>query len=526
MSKTGPAVKRELSPACCDAVIFDMDGVVTRTAKVHAAAWKEMFDAFLQDYAERSGELFEPFSIEQDYPLYVDGKPRYDGVRDFLASRDIELPWGHPDDSPEKETVCALGNRKNRRFRQRLTEEGAERYESTVAFIRRLREAGIAIGVISASKNCREVLNAAGVADLFDARVDGVDAERLAIPGKPEPDIFLEAARRLEVSPRRTVVVEDSLAGVEAGRRGGFGLVVGVNRAKQADRLASFADFVIADLRELCMEGTTEKVFTGDLPSALEHVEEIGESVQDRQVVVFLDYDGTLTPIVERPEQATLSEEMRQALRELGGKCTLAIVSGRDLADVRKLVDIDGIYYAGSHGFDISGPQGRMENQQGRAYLPSLDQAEQSLRERLEKIPGCQVERKHFAIAVHFRRADDAEVPGIEAAVDDVLSEHEDLRKTGGKKIFELRPDIDWDKGKAITWILKQLGLDDERVLPFYIGDDLTDEDAFRELREQGVGILVRDENRPTLARYAVESPEEVRLFLHRFEQLLTEGSS
>ncbi|MDK2846947.1 MAG: trehalose 6-phosphate phosphatase [Desulfuromonadales bacterium] len=522
---TTPA-NRHLSLTLFDAVIFDMDGVVTRTAKVHAAAWKEMFDDFLKEYAERSSDHFEPFSIEHDYTRYVDGKPRYDGVRDFLASRNIEIPPGEPDDPPDKETVCGLGNRKNRRFQQMLSERGAECYESTVIFIRKLRKAGIATGVISASKNCREVLEAAGVANLFDVRVDGIDAERLAIPGKPEPDIFREAVRRLGVSPGRTVVVEDALAGVEAGRRGDFGLVIGIDRADQAARLARFADIVVADLKELSMEEAIEKIITDDLPSALEDIEDIGKCIQDRQVVVFLDYDGTLTPIVERPELARLSEEMRQALRELAGKCTLAIISGRDLADVQDLVAIDGILYAGSHGFDISGPEGRMEYQQGRAFLPSLDRAEESLRKRLETISGCQVERKHFAIAVHFRRVNEAKVPEIETAVDDVLTDHEDLRKTGGKKIFELRPDIDWDKGRAVAWILMQLGLDGKKVLPFYIGDDLTDEDAFRELREKGIGILVRDENRLTMARYAVENTEEVRLFLHSLAQLLTKGSS
>jgi trehalose 6-phosphate phosphatase len=273
------------------------------------------------------------------------------------------------------------------------------------------------------------------------------------------------------------------------------------------------------------MKEGPEQILTDDLPQALEHVKEIGERLHGKKVVVFLDYDGTLTPIVERPELARLAEEMRHALRGLAGKCTLAIISGRDLADVQDLVAIDGILYAGSHGFDISGPEGHMEYQRGRAYLPSLDQAERSLREKLEDIPGCQVERKHFAIAVHFRRVDDAEVPAVEAAVDEVLAAHEDLRKTGGKKIFELRPDIEWDKGKAITWILQQLGLDGEDVLPFYLGDDLTDEDAFRELREKGITILVRDENRPTLAHYAVENPEEVRLFLHMLAEFLKDGS-
>jgi len=218
-----------------------------------------------------------------------------------------------------------------------------------------------------------------------------------------------------------------------------------------------------------------------------------------------------LTPIVERPELAELSEEMRQALRVLAAKCTVAVVSGRDLADVRDLVAIDEILYAGCHGFDISGPEGQLDYPQGLDYLPDLDLAEQSLRKLLQEAPGCQVERKRFAIAVHFRRVADAQVPKVEAVVDEVLSGHDSLLKTEGKMSFELRPDIEWGKGKALNWILQKLELDRQDVVPFYIGADLTDEDAFRELQNRGITILVRDKRRPTAALYA----------LHRLAELL-----
>lgn len=516
----------QLSRSLFDAVIFDMDGVVTRTAKVHAAAWKETFDDFLRRHADATGRSFEPFDIKADYLRYVDGKPRYDGVRDFLASRGIDLPMGEPDDPPGRATVCGLGNRKNRRFRAMLAEQGAERYESTIDLVRRLKAAGIAAAVISASKNCRQVLQAAGIEDLFEVRVDGNDAARLDIPGKPQPAIFLRAARGLGVAPRRTVVVEDALAGVEAGRRGGFGLIIGVDRGGQAAQLARFADVVISDLKEVSVTSDATQTMTDQLPAALCHLPEIGARLRDRRAVVFIDYDGTLTPIVDRPELARLSNAMRQALRELAGECTVAIVSGRDLSDVRDLVGLDGILYAGSHGFDISGPGGHLDFQQGRDYLPALDAAEQALRDKLQGIEGSQVERKRFAVAVHFRRVADGQVSAVEAVVDEVLAEHENLRKTGGKKIFELRPDIAWDKGKAIAWMLKELGLHRDNVLPVYIGDDLTDEDAFRELRQRGLAILVRDENRPTFAHYALENPEEVGVLLETLAQTLREGSS
>ncbi|MEZ4599240.1 MAG: trehalose-phosphatase [Syntrophotaleaceae bacterium] len=259
----------------------------------------------------------------------------------------------------------------------------------------------------------------------------------------------------------------------------------------------------------------TARASTDELPLALEHIKQMGERVRGRQAVVFIDYDGTLTPIVENPEEARISGEMRQALRDLSEKCTVGIVSGRDLPDVKHQVGIGNLIYAGSHGFDISSSDGNMNYQQGLEYLPDLDRAEQSLRDRLQGIAGCQVERKRFAIAVHFRRAADIHIAEIEARVDEVLEAHPNLRKTGGKKIFELRPNIEWDKGRALSWIMRKLDLDGDDVVPFYIGDDLTDEDAFRELQDRGITILVRDEPRTSNAQYVIDNTEEVRQLLH-----------
>ncbi len=233
-----------------DAVIFDMDGVVTRTADVHATAWKRLFDDVLARQAP-SGS-FKPFDAVSDYRRYVDGKSRYDGVRDFLASRGIHLPDGSPDDPPERETVCGLGNRKDGFFLAQLREHGASAFPSTVDLVGKLRGHGLRVAVISASRNAREVLEAAGVNDLFETRVDGVVATDLGLPGKPHPAVFLEAARRLDTEPARAIVVEDATAGVEAGRRGGFGLVIGVDRASQAEALSrSGADVVVGDLAQV-----------------------------------------------------------------------------------------------------------------------------------------------------------------------------------------------------------------------------------------------------------------------------------
>ena len=235
-----------------EAVIFDLDGVVTRTAEVHAEAWKQLFDEYLAARARRVGEPFEPFDRRSDYLRFVDGKPRFDGVASFLASRGIALPRGSPADPEERETVSGLGNRKNRYFLTALERSGAPTYPTTIALIARLHERGVRTAIVSSSRNCVAVLEAAGIRELFEVKVDGVDAAELGLPGKPDPAVFLEAARRLGVEPAHAAVVEDAISGVEAGRRGRFGLVIGVDRAAQREALAAAgADLVVADLAEV-----------------------------------------------------------------------------------------------------------------------------------------------------------------------------------------------------------------------------------------------------------------------------------
>jgi alpha,alpha-trehalase len=238
----GQVVAVVISPDQYDGVIFDMDGVVTDTASVHAAAWRRMFDEFLGSRSAGSNEDVRRFTPD-DYREYVDGKPRYDGVAAFLAARGIQV---------DPDTVQELGDRKDGYFHELMASDGVRAYGSTVALIRALSDSGIHAGVISASKNSFAVLAAAGVESLFDVRVDGVVMEDLGLPGKPDPAIFLEAARRLDVRPDRAVVVEDALAGVTAGRRGGFGLVIGVDRTGHPNELSSHgADVVVQDLAEV-----------------------------------------------------------------------------------------------------------------------------------------------------------------------------------------------------------------------------------------------------------------------------------
>ncbi|MGY1523947.1 HAD family hydrolase [Streptomyces sp. MN3] len=235
-------------PEDIEACLFDLDGVVTRTAVVHAAAWKEMFDAFLR---ERDGEGFAPFTAA-DYDAYVDGRPRADGVRTFLASRGIELPAGAPDDPPAAATVHGLGNRKNELLLARIRTDGVEPYDSTLAYLHAVRARGLRTAIVSSSANCRDVLRSIDAEDLFDVRIDGVVAAGRGLPGKPAPDTFLAAAAELGVEPARAAVFEDALAGMDAGRAGKFGYVVGVDRVGQAEALyAHGADTVVTDLSEL-----------------------------------------------------------------------------------------------------------------------------------------------------------------------------------------------------------------------------------------------------------------------------------
>jgi beta-phosphoglucomutase family hydrolase len=247
-----PNERRVISRDQYDAVLFDLDGVITNTAKLHAACWKQMLDEYLQKRATEGGEAFRPFDLANDYRLYLDGKPRFDGVRDFLASRGIQLPEGNSHDPPQTETVRGLGNRKNELVSDAIERIGVEAYEGSVRLIDQLRRDGFKIALVTSSENCTAVLKAAKLDSLFDVRVDGHMVETQDLAGKPAPDTFLMAAKLLGVEPRRAVVVEDAIPGVLAGRSGNFGLVIGVARKGDAEELKrQGAHVVVNDLGEL-----------------------------------------------------------------------------------------------------------------------------------------------------------------------------------------------------------------------------------------------------------------------------------
>ena len=263
-----------------------------------------------------------------------------------------------------------------------------------------------------------------------------------------------------------------------------------------------------------------------DLPTIDERWDEIAAEVTRRTPAVFLDFDGTLSPIVEDPGAAALPDETRAAIERLREQCWVAVMSGRDADDVRSRVGIEGLVYAGSHGFDVIWPDGRREVR-GTEYQESLRRAQAQLEEALAEVPGAELEPKRFAVAIHYRRVADEHVPDVEAAVARVAEGFDDLRRTGGKRVHELRPDLDWDKGRALTWLLETLDLDHGDVLPIYFGDDLTDEDAFAAIGEHGHGLALvvrgEDDTRTTLGDVAIGDVQEAGRVLGRLADVLEE---
>ncbi len=522
-----------------DAVVFDLDGVVTQTARLHARAWKKAFDDYLHLRSKRDNEPFKEFVYEDDYLPYIDGRPRYQGVKCFLESREINIPFGNPSDEPHKETICGIGNAKNKNFREVLDKEGAEVYESTISLIKILREKGVRIGVASSSKNCRTILQYAGIEELFETRIDGEVSSKLGLKGKPEGDIFVTAAREMGAFPARSVVVEDAISGVKAGRNGGFGLVLGIARKNNiAKLLENGADVVVEDLSQITPEWIEswfhrkpEDLFkvwenTTEQQSGSPHINprytRSGKSAifEKDKIVFFLDYDGTLTPIVSRPELAVISQEMKHTVERLGTKHQIAIVSGRMREDVQKLAGIEGIVYAGSHGFDIQGPGISMVEPAAEKTIPLVEEITEKLKQYVDKIDRLLIEEKKFSVAVHYRLVDESNIDEVKKIVDNVMKGRNELRVMSGKKVFEILPAIDWNKGKAIRWIIKTLDISWDDTSIIYIGDDVTDEDAFRVIRARGTGILVSDEPRESAADFQLSSPDEVKKLFMRIIEL------
>lgn len=495
------------------AIILDMDGVITDSARLHARAWKQMFDAFLE---KLPGEQQPPLDLPRDYKRYIDGISRLDGVRAFLQSRNLHLPEGDPDDGPEAESIVGLGKRKNAFFLELMEKEGVDVFPDTLEMLKKWKKEGIKLAVISASRNCRKILESAGLLHWFDVRVDGETARREQLPGKPAPDVFLRAMQELKASPEHTLVVEDAIAGIRAAKRGHFTRVIGVARNGETEELLDAgADQVVKQLTEIdtYMKTTSRAQLPDSLPHALESMQQIFSEMNGKKPVLFFDYDGTLTPIVDDPDAAVLTDGNKKVLADLAEEFTVAIISGRGLSDLRSKVGLDQLIYAGSHGFEISGPDGlEMQYEPGQEILPLLDQVEKAVKKRIQSIEGCEVERKKYAIAVHYRKVEKSRVKELKQAVAEVMEGKEQLKLGKGKKIREIKPNLDWHKGHALNWLLDKLDLARKRHQPIFIGDDITDEDALRFL--QGTGILVGTHGEETHANYRLNDTEEVYEFL------------
>jgi trehalose 6-phosphate phosphatase len=526
-----------------DAVIFDLDGVVTQTADVHGKAWKKMFDEYLKMREERDGEPFKAFTHTDDYLPYVDGKPRYNGVKSFLESRGISIPMGDPSDSADMETVCGLGNKKNKAFRQIVEEQGAKVYQSTIDFIHELKKHNIRIGCASSSKNCEVILKTAQIEHLFETRIDGVVSADIGLKGKPEADIFVTAARRLGCSPYRSVVVEDATSGVMAGRNGGFGLVIGLAREKNASKLLrNGADVVAYDMKYINIEWITQwfqqkpqlffqaweaaevkkkvkkkKKTDPDIMVCPYHFRSPQSAIlTEKKLVLFLNYDGTLTPLVDKPDEAQVEDEMKKIIAELSKRYLVVIMTGRDPQEVKRDIGIDQVIYAGNHGFDILGQRFSMLQTKGLRMKPIVRAISEKLQSELGDVKGLTFEEKKFNVAIHYRHADNTKYEHVKKTIESAVSQYKSLRLMGGQKVFEILPNVDWGKGSAIRWILKTNKIRWSKASVFYIGDDLTDEFAFRTIRTRGTAILVSDEDRESAAHFRLKDIGEVKEFLKK----------
>ncbi|MBL6447681.1 trehalose-phosphatase [Fulvivirga sp. 29W222] len=508
-----------------DSLLCDLDGVLTKTADLHARAWKLLFDDLLEQASEGTLGVGQKFVIATDYPKFIDGKPRLEGIRSYLKARKLDIPEGDKDDPAEMKTVHGLGKKKNQLFHKLLNAEGVKIYAASIKAITAWKNKGLKIAVVSSSKNCLSILQSAGIEQLFDAIVDGNVAQEKGLAGKPEPDVFLYAAFLLQTNPKNAAVAEDAAVGIEAAKRGKFALSIGILKENNARiLLKSEADVTVRDLSEITYTGESMRY-----PLSLEKLDHaclseyhISRSLQLYEPVFFFDYDGTLTPIVAHPEDALLSQATRERLKTLSERASVAVISGRDKDDVKKLVGLENIFYAGSHGFDIEGP-GSVTHHVPHAQdiMRSVIKATALLQEKLQATDGVQIEPKKFAVAVHYRNTPKDLWQEVREVCQQVADQFSNLKNSEGKMVMELRPDVDWDKGKAMEWVAGKLGVQSPQFHYFYMGDDFTDEDAFRALPENGTGILVGSHEGYTYADYHVKGPEEIDQLLTSFINII-----
>ncbi|RFD26032.1 trehalose-phosphatase [Mycobacterium uberis] len=396
--------------------------------------------------------------------------------------------------------------------------------DSAVALVRQLQDIGIGTAVFSTNRNSQGVLTAAGFSDLFSVHVNGLVNE--------DSVTLVAAANRLLTRPGRCVVVAVDEAGVTSARDGGFalvlGLVIGEDQTGHHDTLRSYgADTVVTDLREVIVRTGDRRM--SKLPDALQAFG-LTDGLNARQPAVFFDFDGTLSDIIDDPDSARPVPGATDALQKLAARCPVAVLSGRDLADVIERVGVPGIWYAGSHGFELTEPDGtHHQNDAATATIPVLQQAATQLCEQLAPTPGVTLERKRFGVAVHYRNTPRDRVDEVVAAVR-TAGQRNALRVTTGRQVIELQPNIDWDKGKTLGWVIDHLHqagaqASSASLMPIYFGDDITDEDAFDAVRHDGVPIVVRhaeDGDRATAALFALDSPMRVSEFAEQLARSVT----
>ncbi len=499
------------------AFIFDLDGVITDTQDLHAQAWKEMFNEFLarrRGTPENSSELLGEFK-STDYFDYIDGRPREDGIKTFLEARKI---------LSTDEVVESLAQTKNNYFLNLLKLRGAHIIKDSVSFLRMLKESQVFVALVSSSRNAHTILKEAGLEDSFDTIVTPLEADSKKLQGKPSPDYFLEASHSLGLDPASCAVVEDSLAGVIAARKGGFKKVIGLNHFGDETKLRALkevgADEAVVSLWDL------EISKSALLPNLLTSFHDIFPSGSEANFFLFLDFDGTLSPIVDDPEIAEPLEGVTELINQLRYFFNICIITGRDTSVIKNKMKLDNVFYAACHGFEITGPEDFIyQVEEARASIPDLNEAQIHFGHLFQSIPGFVMERKMFGLALHYRMVKSPQmVQKIRADVLKYPRTGINLKVQEGEMVIELLPRLDWDKGKAVLEIYKILGIGTADLPPLYIGDGLTDEDAFREISQWGIAVFASVDQRPTMASFHLKGPHEVKAFLAKLLELKTRG--
>jgi trehalose-phosphatase len=498
-------------------VIFDMDGVVTQTAQLHYKTWKVVLDQFLHKITSNSYHF-----TEQDYFYFFDGVPRKDGVKNYFSTLKIgekEVKKHYEDLAQCIDVICS---KKNNLMLSVIAEDKIQAFNDCMEFIEFIRSLDYKIAIISSSKNCRAILKSAGIENLFAVCVDGVIAEEKQLVGKPNPAIFLEAAKQLNLLPEQCLVIEDALAGVKAAKDGGFNTVALDRENKLFEEFRKYnPDYILRDLSKNQVQFYKNFILQkSKAASALDALPFIASSLnQQKEIVLFLDYDGTLTPIVDRPQDASLSPLMRESILCLCKNYLTVIISGRELTNLKEQVKIPNIFYAGNHGFELVGPENsNFSFKIGDDYLEDIQAIYKEIYLVFKEIPGCIIENKKFTLSIHYRLAHESQYEFISATIDRLLMNFKNLSRHEGKMVIEIRPRIAWNKGIAALSLLKWLKKDYLNVIPIYIGDDITDEDAFQQFNQKGITIKVGSDTH-TNAHFFLKTPQHVKHFLDQLNR-------